>query len=99
MTETAIQKEIMDYLRARGCLVYRMNAGIIKLGRRTIHLAPAGTPDLLVLNRYGNTTWIEVKTPDGKLSRDQRAMQAELESRNQDVITVRSVEEVMEIWD
>lgn len=77
-------------------MVFRMNAG---RGRQNQRLAPAGTPDLLVLDRYGRTIWLEVKGPDGRLREEQLAMHKELFLRDQEVVTVRSLDEVMELWD
>ena len=56
MTETEIQKQIIDYLKLSGWDVYRMNSG--RKGGVTLH--KKGTPDLLAMKK-GLTIWVEVK--------------------------------------
>jgi len=90
MTETEIQKQIIDFLKALSFIVFRMNAG---KGRHNQYLAPKGTPDLLVIGR-GRTLWIEVKTATGTVSADQKIMHDKLAAEGQTVIIARSVEDV-----
>jgi hypothetical protein len=91
MTESEIQKQIVDFLKLSGCLVFRMNAG---KRQNNMTLAPAGTPDLMAITRCGDTIWLEVKTETGKLRETQEKMIAELVNRFQAVYLVRSVEDV-----
>lgn len=53
----------------------------------------AGVPDLLVIYR-GRPTYIELKTPVGRLSADQRQMHQRLAAAGADVFVLRSVEGV-----
>jgi len=91
MTETEIQKQITDVCRKSGYLIMRMNAG---KGRGNQHLAPPGTPDLLVIGFKGGVLWIEVKTPAGVVSLDQEQMHAELRARGQTVIVAHGIEDL-----
>jgi len=93
MTESQIQKQIMDYLKSLGALVFRMNSGNAKYN---VKLAPSGTPDLLAVLRT-QTVWIEVKTETGTLRDSQRFMIKELEGRGQKVIVARCLDDVIEV--
>jgi len=94
-SETQIQKEIKDYLEACNFLVLRMNAGVVKKGRRYIHLAESGTPDLLAIGIVN--IWFEVKRPGEKPSDDQIEMIHKLEKRGERVHVVCSVDDVRDI--
>jgi len=91
LLEGEIQKQIIDYLKSIDALVFRMNAG---KGRHNMHLAPKGTPDLMAITKQGETVWIEVKTKTGTVSNDQKNMFADLRSRKQVAIVVRSLDAV-----
>lgn len=91
MNESTIQKQITDYLKLRGALVFRMNAGSIK---RNVKLAPDGTPDILAILPW-KTIWIEVKAGKSKLRKSQELMIKELEMRGQIVIIARSIDDVI----
>ena len=90
-TETEIQKEIVEFLRAHNCLVFRMNSG---RGKGWQQLCPAGTPDLLVIDRMGQVLWIEVKTLEGRLRPEQVEMHDRLIKRGHHVIVARGIDEV-----
>lgn len=96
MTEAQIQKQSAEYLRACGCLVYRLNSGVVKgASGRYVRLCPAGTPDLLVVDRLGQTWWIEIKRGDGALNDAQVDMHRLLEARGQRVLVIRDPGELM----
>lgn len=78
MTEGEIQKQIIDYLKINGCIVFRMSSG---QRQHNVKLAPAGTPDLMALTRFGDVIWLEVKTDTGKLRETQERMIDELLDR------------------
>ena len=92
MTESQIQKQIIDYLKLSGYLVFRMNSG---KARNNIRLCPPGTPDLLAINGRKNI-WIEVKTKNGKLNVDQIYMHGELARLREKVIVARNLDDVKE---
>jgi len=49
------------------------------MGRRTVHLCRPGTPDLVAITTRGNTIWMEVKGPNGKMSAAQKAFKKKIE--------------------
>lgn len=95
MTEAPIQKSIIDAARSLGMLPIRINSGQIKKGRSVIHLAPAGTPDLLFPLHDGRSLWVETKTPAGKLRPEQVTMHDELRGRGHVVLVARSREDFL----
>ncbi len=94
-TEAPIQKSIVEAARRMGLLAIRINSGIIKKGRNAIHLAPAGTPDLLFPLHDGRSLWVETKAPAGKLRPDQVVMHDELRGRGHVVLVARSCEDFL----
>ncbi len=66
--ETKISKEIRDALTDAGYWSIRINSGTVRVAGGFMHLAPKGTPDILVLNPYG---WLEIKTDKGVTSEAQ----------------------------
>ena len=65
-SEAEVKKAIQDYLKAKGYMVFRMNAGAMfasyKGRTRKIQMNPAGTADLLVLTKekLAYRTWNDV---------------------------------------
>ena len=70
LTESAIQKKIIIQLEKQGYLVLKL----IKCNKN-------GYPDLIAI-KENETTFIEVKRPDGVLSELQKVRIKELRSRN-----------------
>lgn len=89
-TETEIQKDVIDLLKAWGWTVYRMNAG----RKGGIRLHPPGTPDLLA-QRKGHSVWIEMKKPGEDPSEIQRKKHKELREDGFTVLVIHSVEELL----
>jgi len=83
--ERDILKQVRQYLRLKGWLVYRMQQG---LG------AHRGFPDL-VAAKDGQVLFIEVKTPKGRLSGYQEQFRDEIRAQGLRYIVVRSVEDIM----
>lgn len=90
MNEARIQRDIIAACEAAGAIVIRMNAG---KGRNNIRLAPAGTPDLLVIGRH-RTVWLEVKAEDGRLRQVQHEMIKALRERGHVVAVARGVDDI-----
>lgn len=84
VTEGDILRQIRDFLRTHGWKVVRFHQS---LG------SERGIPDLCAI-RGGQTVWIEVKTPNGRLSAHQRAWLQDLEEHGGWWIVARSVEDV-----
>jgi len=96
MLETEIQTKILNYLRSKDMLCFRVNNGGIydaKLHayRRSVSLK--GVPDILGCLR-GKMLGIEVKTPKGKQSVEQVMFQKRLEAEGGIYILARSIEDV-----
>lgn len=92
-SEGEIQKEIIDYLRLRGALVFRMNSGSAKYN---VKLAPNGTPDILAI-MINKTLWIEVKTATGESNKNQKNMHTVLKTMGQHVIVARCLNDVIKV--
>lgn len=81
--EQDIQRLILDYLKAKKILAFRMNtgaaSGIYKGKRWFMRFGSPGMADILAFLRTtpqgGLPLWIEVKREGGKLSPDQKAFQ------------------------
>lgn len=84
VTETDIMRDIRDFLRLHGWKVVRNHQS---LG------SEKGVPDLTAI-RGGQTVWIEVKTPKGRLSKHQEAWLQDLEDHGGWWIVARSIEDV-----
>jgi hypothetical protein len=109
--ESQIQSAIITYLEMRGYKVIRINSGAVRVGERGsyIKLAPAGTPDLLVLPQYAeirkmhytNTPtqpfFVECKAPQGKVSTLQISTHNDYALRGVQVITARSHTDLQEV--
>ncbi len=103
--ETTLSKGIQQALAAKGCRVIRIQSGVVPAlygaTKRYIHCAPAGTPDLLCIRPatsmapYAITTWIEVKTKTGKLSKKQKEWHEWASLNGVRVATVRSISEAI----
>jgi hypothetical protein len=94
--ETAISRSIKAALVSLGCMVIRVQSGMVSKGAHWIHLAQAGTPDLCVMTPDAKTVWCETKTPVGSLSDEQKNWHAEARKRGHRVAVVRSVSEAVE---
>ncbi len=92
MIEAEIQKTIVDFLKAKDYLVFRMNSGYI---RKNVKLSPPGTPDLLVIMGDGKVLWIEVKTKTGGCNKNQINMISKLKGMGQEVIVARCIDDLM----
>mgnify|MGYP003636798339 FL=1 len=70
MKESAISREIQDFLKMVGFAVYSCEQGYRK-ERGGTRQTP-GIPDLYIMG-HGRSLWIEVKTPKGKMRDSQVA--------------------------
>ncbi|KIX91456.1 hypothetical protein TP70_02255 [Staphylococcus microti] len=98
MTETELQKKIIENLNNSDCKVWRANAGKLRVGRRTVQLLPKGFPDVFgVRLSDGKFVAIEIKKPFGKLS-DEQIEFAKWAQENKIVYGVaRSVDDALKI--
>lgn len=98
MTETELQKKIIENLNNSDCKVWRANAGKLRVGRRTVQLLPKGFPDVFgVRLGDGKFVAIEIKKADGKLS-DEQIEFAKWAQKHQIIYGVaRSVDDALKI--
>lgn len=91
--ETSIQTKCLEALERAGVWAIRVNSGLAKgLYGGIIHLAPKGTPDLLVLSPY---LWAEIKRPGKRPSDEQLVWHAKAEQLGVPVVVVSSPEELL----
>lgn len=100
MKESEIQKAIIDYMKSRGYFVNRMPLGGVMMnvrGKKFMRANPLkGFPDIFFLlkDRSGRMGVIEVKTPKGRLSADQKEWLTVLEYNGVKCHVGRSIEDV-----
>jgi hypothetical protein len=94
--ESELKKSVTDFLTQTGEFFLRINTGVIRKGSRYIHLAPTGTPDILIFRQPLH--WIELKA--GKTAKDRAEKQAEFREKVLSLghkhITAKSLEDVQE---
>jgi len=83
MLESKIQKKIITHLEQHGWYVIKL----IKTNKN-------GVPDLVVIDKNGGATFIEVKRPGGKLSELQKYRIKEMQSKGIKVIVAYSIEDL-----
>jgi hypothetical protein len=109
-SEADVKRSVMELLRMRHIMFFRMNAGSTILanrggGFRKIEGHPAGTADILAfiaLHPGGpfqcsdDPVWIELKSSTGKQSPEQKEFQKMVESEGHVYLLARSAAEVEE---
>lgn len=90
-SETAVSKRIRELLQSIGIPCIRVQSGVLRIGKRFIHMAPAGTPDLVT--PYG---WLEVKD-EGDESPEQVEFRKEWTRMGARVALVRSAPEAIKV--
>lgn len=105
-TEGIIQREICGYLEKRGHLFFRTNNTPTydpKLNngyggyRSQSRWSQPGLPDICVIDDTGHFIGLEVKTPKGRQSADQKLFEKKCEARAAEYYVVRSVEDVKNV--
>ena len=93
--ERAVQKAVLGWLRANGCLVAVTDAAAAyRAGAFFGDAVPAGWPDITGLLPEGRFIGVECKAPSGRQSQAQKAMELEIRMRNGIYIVARCVEDV-----
>lgn len=96
--ERAVQKAILIYLRARGCLVAVTDAGAAyRAGSFGADTVPAGWPDITGLLPDGRFIGVECKSPSGRQSSVQKQMEEAIRRRNGIYVLARSIDDVEEV--
>lgn len=97
LTEQMIQKSCMDYLRLKGYFCYKINnVGIKKSNGSYIPSQTKGLPDC-VFHTDEVVSYIEFKTPIGKLSEHQMAFQKNCYDNNIPYFVIRSLDDLMKV--
>jgi hypothetical protein len=102
VSETAISKAITDALTAKGCIVTRVQSGVLKAinhyGKiHFVHCARKGTPDLHVMAAHGISFWLEAKRRGKKASKEQLIWHAKARRLGHSVFTLVSVKEALAV--
>lgn len=101
MKETDIQLAICDYLALKKYFFWRQN-NIGTYDAKSGYHRPMpkysknGVPDIIVI-KDGFFIGLEVKTPKGRLSENQKIFQKECKSAGGEYYIVRSIDDVIEI--
>ena len=106
MKESDIQRQIMDYLAAKGILAFRMNAGAMKLEKRFVRFGVPGMADVLACpelmcddgDHRPHFCWIEVKAENGQQGELQKSFQAQVESHGHQYVLARSIDDLEGIF-
>jgi VRR-NUC domain len=96
--ESHIQKQILDYLKLKRCVVFKhRNVGIRKPNGSYIPLAfgEKGISDIIGCLPDGRFLAIEVKQPKGKVSPEQEQFIANVLRNNGVAFVARSLDEVI----
>lgn len=101
--EKFVLSQVLQYLRLKKCLCYRMNtgAGVFqnKDGpKRFVRFGEKGMADILAFTK-SSVIWCECKGTGGKQSDYQREFQREVESFGHTYILAHSIDDVMELFE
>jgi VRR-NUC domain len=98
VSEGELQAGTLKYLSHQpDLLAWRVNAGKVQTsGGHWFMGAPIGTPDICGHIVGGRAFYIELKTPKGKITPEQRAWHAEARSRGVAVFLCRNFEAVLQ---
>ena len=96
--EKDVLKQIIQFLRLKRCLVYRMNTGAGTFQnqngpKRYVKFGEKGMADILAFTKQ-SVIWCECKGSSGKQSDHQRAFQQEVEAYGHIYIVAKSIEDV-----
>ena len=95
MSEKAIQNEILRAFGTKRWLrLWRANTGVARIGNRVIRFGIPGQADLTGILPRGVRLEVEVKSPDGRQTEEQRNFQRMIERFGGVYVLARSVEDV-----
>lgn len=97
MLEQELQKQIIDFLTAKGWLVWK-NKNINRTTGKYITGQQKGVPDLTAIKK-GFTWFLEIKTESGRLSEDQKEFGKKIIAHGGRVSVLRSVNDAKELND
>lgn len=94
MTEAQIRDEIVEYLEKKGVMVW-LDKQVA--GKTKYHFKKSkGVPDICGILQDGSFLGIEVKTPKGKLSEDQKTFIKRANKRYAVCFVARSLQDVFD---
>ena len=111
LTEAQIQRQILDWLAAKGILAFRMQSGATissyKGKQRLVRYGVPGMGDIVAFPKskvpgagswpyVPAPVWIEVKASKGKQSELQASFQKQVEGHGHTYLLARSLEDVQE---
>ncbi len=99
MSEALIQQQILEAFGARPKLrIWRANTGAAMVKGRLVRFGVPGQPDIQgIIAPTGKYLGIEVKSPTGRQSEEQKLFQAMVERQGGIYILARSVDDVRKI--
>lgn len=92
--EAGVQRAILDLLAAERILAFRMNSGVMRIGRRFVRFGVPGMADVLAFP--GCVLWIEAKAAEGRQSAEQASFQRQVEREGHSYIVARSSDDVLQ---
>lgn len=92
--EGATLKAIRQACALRSVPAYRIGVGAFKVEGRFVKMSDAGLPDLVLLTARG-VVFVEVKSPRGTLTPEQRTFRDACQKRKIHHIVARSVDDVL----
>lgn len=94
--ETHLKRAIIQAVNASGLArVWNSPAGVARIRRGFVHMAPRGTADVSGHTRRGRAVYLEVKLPSGKVSTEQERFIADARDWGCVASVVRSVDEAI----
>jgi len=105
ISENEIKNQILQYLTARGIFAWRQNSGAFiyennrqNHKRRFVRCGIPGISD--IIGFYKSTTFfLEVKTPTGKPTKNQKLFLEQVNKNNQLGVIVRSLDDCIELFE
>lgn len=94
MTESQLQKLVLEYLRKAGYYAWRQHSVGFK-GR--YHSSQKGIADICFFNKRGQTVYLEIKTERGKQNEDQKKFETACIANNIPYFVIRDLGGVIEI--
>lgn len=95
--EGALLRTILDGLAAHRIPRWRIGVGAFKVGERYVKMGDAGLPDIVALVPGAGVLFIEVKSPAGRLTAEQRAFQGACGGAGVAHILARSWKDVSDV--
>ncbi len=97
LKESIIQAQILDWLKTTDLMFWRANSGSLFLKGRHINLGPIGCADIsVVVPKSGRFVGLEVKSANGRVSKEQVVYASVLTAHGGLYFVVRSVEQAKE---